>query len=94
LAPLNLLGRIDALFGKVDREEVLRRARLIADPDSLAAERFKTVDIRSLGAEEPDAAAVHTGGDPNIEPCSSGLSQRRANPKPASALPVAIASSN
>src|SRR5689334_6498111 len=28
------------------------------------------------------------------KPCSSGLSQRRANPKPASALPVAIASSN
>src|SRR6516162_4142121 len=28
------------------------------------------------------------------KPCSSGLSHRRANPKPASALPVAIASNN
>src|ERR1700757_5263951 len=28
------------------------------------------------------------------KPCSSGLSQRKANPRPVSALPVAIASNN
>jgi hypothetical protein len=40
---------------------------MIADTDSLAAKRLQDVDIRGLGAEEPDAAAVDTGGDANIK---------------------------
>jgi hypothetical protein len=67
LTPLHLLDRVDAPFGQGDQEKVLRRAGLVANRNNLAAQRFQTVDIRSLGPEEPDAAAMHAGGDADVE---------------------------
>src|SRR3954447_11737016 len=48
----------------------------------------------TLRAEKPYAAAVHAGGNANIEPLLQWLEPTQCHPIPASALPVAIASSS
>ena len=92
--PVDVLDRVDALLGELDREKVLVGATEIADADDLALEIGELV--------EPELARDRTRMQPpwvpaailTSNPCSSGFSQRSAMPRPASDLPVAIASSN
>jgi hypothetical protein len=93
-APVDILDRIDALLGELNREEVLVRSAEIADAHDLALEVGELVEPRVRARQNAHAAAMRAGRNLDVNPCSSGFSQRSAMPSPASDLPVAIASSN
>src|SRR5262249_55032229 len=68
-------------FARTIAKKCLRRARLIANRDGFAAQRFEAIDVRSLGAEKPDAAAMHAGDDLDIEPLFQVLQPTQRQPQ-------------
>ena len=91
--PIDFLDGVDARLRELDREEVLRRTVNVADGDILplrSASSLMPEGVRSTRIQPPcGLAAILTS-----KPCSRGFSHRSAMPTAASALPVAIASSN
>ena len=56
--PVDVLDRIDALLGELDREEVLVRSAEIADPHDLALEVGELVEPRIRARQNAHAAAM------------------------------------
>src|SRR5438874_2512317 len=80
LSPVDVPDRIDTILGEHDGAKVLGWACLVTDGDSLAAQRFQASNVGSVGAEKPNAAAVHAGGDSNIEALLQRLEPAQCHP--------------
>ena len=67
-APIDVLVRIDALLGELDREKILVRSAEIADRDDLALEVGEFVDTGIGARNDAHAAAMGSGRDPDVDP--------------------------
>ena len=66
-APIDVLVRIDALLGELDREKILVRSAEIADRDDLALEIGELVDAGIGARQHAHAAAMGPGGDLDVK---------------------------
>src|SRR5262249_28084910 len=80
LSPVDVPDWIDTVLGERDGAKVLGWACLVTDSDGLATQRFQAGNVGSLGAEKPNTAAVHAGGDSDIESLLQRLEPAQCHP--------------